>query len=89
MGQFSEMGRGAPGYRLSCVGIIAMTKFLAEEVRGTNVLVNSVDPGFVRTNWSEAPRSVEEGVATTIWLATLPDGGPTGQFFRDKMPIPW
>jgi NAD(P)-dependent dehydrogenase (short-subunit alcohol dehydrogenase family) len=89
MGQLSEMGGGAPGYRLACVGINAMTKLFAEELRGTNVLVNSVDPGWVRTRSPDATRSVEEGVATTIWLATFPVGGPSGQFFRDKMPIPW
>ena len=89
MGQLSDMGAGAPGYRLACVGINAMTKFFAEELKGTNVLVNSVDPGWVRTHSKEATRSIQEGVDTTIWLATLPDGGPTGQFFRDRKPIPW
>lgn len=89
MGQLSDMGGGAPGYRLACVGINAMTKFFAEELKGTNVLVNAVDPGWVRTHSPEATRSVEEGVVTTLWLATLPDGGPTGQLFRDKKPIPW
>jgi hypothetical protein len=65
------------------------TPFFAQELRECNVLVNSVDPGWVRTQSPEATRSVEEGVETTIWLATLPDGGPSGQFFRDKQPIPW
>jgi len=37
----------------------------------------------------EAHRSVEECVETTVWLATLADGGPTEQFFRDKKPVPW
>ena len=36
-----------------------------------------------------APRSVEEGADTPVWLATLPDGGPTGGFFRNRAPIPW
>ena len=43
----------------------------------------------MRTRSAEAIRSVEEGVETTIWVATLPDGGPSGLFFRDKQPIPW
>jgi NAD(P)-dependent dehydrogenase (short-subunit alcohol dehydrogenase family) len=89
VGQLSDTGGGAPGYLLACVGIKAMTKFFAEELRGTNILVNSVDPGWVRSRSQDATRSVEEGVATTVWLATLPDGGPSGQFFRDKAPIPW
>ena len=89
MGQLSDMGGGAPGYRIAGVGINAMTRTFAQELQGTNVLVNSVDPGWVRTRSPEATRSVEEGVETTVWLATLPDGGPSGQFFHDKQPIPW
>jgi NAD(P)-dependent dehydrogenase (short-subunit alcohol dehydrogenase family) len=89
MGQLAEMGGGAPGYRLAGVGINAMTRIFAQELQGTNVLVNSVDPGWVRTRSPEADRSIEEGVETTVWLATLPDGGPSGQFFRDKQPIAW
>jgi len=89
MGQLAEMGGGAPGYRFAGVGINAMTRIFAQELQGTNVLVNSVDPGWVRTRSPDAHRSVEEGVETTVWLATLPDGGPSGQFFRDKQPIPW
>ncbi len=37
----------------------------------------------------DAPRSVEEGADTAVWLALLPSSGPTGQFFRDRKPIPW
>ena len=36
-----------------------------------------------------ADRSVAEGVETIIWLATLPEDGPSGGFFRDLQPIPW
>ena len=36
-----------------------------------------------------APRSVEQGAETIVWPATLPDGGPTGGFFRNRRPIPW
>ena len=69
--------------------INAMTKMFAEELKGTDVLVNSVDPGWVQTHSPEATRTVEEGVRTTVWLATLPAGGPSGQFFRDRTPVPW
>ena len=24
-----------------------------------------------------------------VWLATLPEGAPSGLFFRDRQPIPW
>jgi hypothetical protein len=36
-----------------------------------------------------ANRSVEEGADTPVWLATLPDDGPRGGFFRNREPIPW
>ena len=64
---------------------------LAGELKGTNILVNAVCPGWVRTRMGgkNAERSVEEGAQTPVWLATLPDGGPTGGLFRDRQPIPW
>jgi len=54
MGQLCDMGGGAPGFRLAAVGINGMTKMFAEELRGTDVLVNSVDPGWVRTRSPDA-----------------------------------
>jgi len=48
-------------------------------------------PGWVRTDMggAGAPRTVEQGADTAVWLATLPDDGPSGGFFRDRRPIPW
>ena len=68
----------------------ALTRMVADAARGSNVLVNAVDPGWVRTEMggSGAPRSVEQGADTIVWLATLADGGPTGAFFHDRQPIP-
>lgn len=37
----------------------------------------------------DAPSSVEEGADTAVWLATLDQDGPNGQFFRNRQPIPW
>ena len=64
---------------------------MASAARGRNVLVNSVDPGWVRTDMGghSAPRSVQQGADTVVWLATLPDNGPTGGFFHDRRPIDW
>lgn len=91
LGQLSEMGKGFPSYRLSKTAINALTRMIAAEVDGENILVNSVCPGWCRTDMGgpEATRSVEQGVETMAWLATLPDGGPTGKFFRDKEEIAW
>lgn len=91
MGQLSEMEGGSPAYRLSKTALNAVTRMLAAEVAETSILVNSMCPGWVETamGGSEAPRSPEEGADTAIWLATLPDDGPTGGFFRDRQPIQW
>lgn len=91
MGAMSEMSGGYSSYRISKTAINALTRILADELRGTNVLVNTVCPGWVQTEMGgpRAPRPVVEGAETLVWLATLPDGGPTGAFFRDRRQIPW
>jgi NAD(P)-dependent dehydrogenase (short-subunit alcohol dehydrogenase family) len=91
MGQLSDMGRGAASYRASKVALNSLTRVLANEERENGILVNTMCPGWVRTDLGgpQAHRSVEEGADTAIWLATLPDDGPTGRFFRDREPIPW
>lgn len=91
MGQLSEMSGSYPAYRLSKTSLNALTRIIADELKGTNILINSVCPGWVKTDMGGpgAPRTPEQGAETIVWLATLPDGGPTGGFFRDKQPIPW
>jgi NAD(P)-dependent dehydrogenase (short-subunit alcohol dehydrogenase family) len=91
MGQLDEMGGHAPSYRISKVGLNALTRMLSAELDGENILVNSCCPGWVRTDMGgpSATRSVEEGGDTPYWLATLPDDGPRGGFFRNRKPIPW
>ena len=91
MGQLSGMGSHRPAYRLSKTALNALTRILAAQLQGSNILVNSMSPGWVRTDMGgpSAPRSVEEGADTAVWLATLPDDGPTGGFFQDRKPIPW
>lgn len=81
----------SPAYSLSKANLNALTIMLAREMRGTNVLVNSMSPGWVRTDMGgpNAPRSVKQGADTAVWLATLPDGGPTGGFFQDRKKIDW
>lgn len=91
LGQLHQMGDGSPAYRVSKAALNALTRTLAAEVAGSGILVNSMSPGWVRTDMGgkDAPRSVEEGADTAVWLCLLPSNGPTGQFFRDRQPIPW
>ncbi len=91
MGQLSEMEGKSPAYRISKTALNALTRILAAETRGYNILVNSVCPGWVRTDMggANAERPVEQGASGIVWAATLPDDGPTGGFFRDGQPIPW
>lgn len=91
LGQLSDMRSGTPAYRISKVALNAFTRILAAELEGANIKVNSTCPGWVRTEMGgpNATRSVEQGADTAVWLATLPDDGPSGGFFRDRQSIPW
>ncbi|MEO8530279.1 MAG: SDR family NAD(P)-dependent oxidoreductase [Deltaproteobacteria bacterium] len=86
-GSFSQ-GLGPNAYGIAKAALNAMTVALAKEVP-SNVKINSMCPGHVRTRMGgpNALRTPEQGADTAIWLATLPDDGPTGGFFRDRKPI--
>ena len=90
-GQLSDMNSGYPSYRISKTALNALTRVLGNELKGTNILVNSVCPGWVKTDMggANASRTPAQGADTIVWLATLPDNGPTSGFFRDRQPIPW
>ena len=84
-------GVKTPAYRLSKAALNAVTTLLAKAVRDDNILVNSACPGWVKTDMGgdQAPLTPEKGADTPVWLATLPDGGPSGGFYRERQQIPW
>ena len=89
-GQLSTMGGYTAAYAISKTALNGLTRVVAAEA-GQAVKVNAVCPGWVRTDMGgpHASRSVAEGADTIVWLATLPDSGPTGGFFQDRRPIAW
>ncbi|MFB3919890.1 3-oxoacyl-[acyl-carrier protein] reductase [Candidatus Velamenicoccus archaeovorus] len=93
LGQLKDMTdeEKVPAYQLSKTALNAVTKMVADACRGTNVAVNSVCPGWTRTDLGgpEAPQSPEEAAKDIVWLATRPDNGPTGQFFQHRRRIAW
>jgi len=92
-GTHARRGWPSSAYSVSKIAMNALVRVLARELAGDprRILVNAENPGWVRTRMggASAPRSVEDGARTAVWLALLPEGGPTGGFFRDERPIPW
>lgn len=88
-GSLAGMGAGLPGYRTSKVGLNALTRMLAAELRGDGILVNAVCPGWTATDMGGGGRPVNAGAAGVVWAARLPDDGPSGGFYRDGRPLPW
>jgi NAD(P)-dependent dehydrogenase (short-subunit alcohol dehydrogenase family) len=90
-GSFADMDGSYPAYNVSKAAMNAITVVLAADLRSQGILVNSVCPGWVRTDMggAGATRSVEEGAASVLWAARLGPDGPTGGFFRDGRPVPW
>lgn len=90
-GTHAKSGFPSSAYRVSKVALNAYVRLLARELSSDprNILVNAVCPGWVQTRMggSSAPKSPSEGAETPVWLALLPQGGPTGGFFRDKRAI--
>lgn len=90
-GALHDMGSYAPAYSISKTALNAITKQFASALKRKKIAVNSVCPGWVRTDmggWT-APRSVKKGAETIVWLATEAHTDKTGLFWRDKKVIDW
>lgn len=91
MSTFGQMNSGSVAYRISKTGLNALTCILAAELHAANILVNAASPGKVATRmaYGKAEQTPDEAADTFAWLATLPDGGPTGQLFYQREPLQW
>ena len=78
-------------YDTSKAALNSFTIHLADALKETKVKVNSAHPGWVKTDMGTdaAPMGVVDGAKTGVWLATLPEDGPTGGFFHMKDVIGW
>lgn len=96
-GSFAEGLKGPMCYAITKAAINALTVKMAAVVdeaadgKSLDVTVNSMTPGWVHTRMggSDAPKTPEDGADTAIWLATMEEGGPHGQFLKDREPIEW
>ena len=78
-------------YNASKTALNAFTVHLANELKDTNIKVNSGHPGWVKTELGgpNAPVEVEDSYKTSLKLATLDDDGPSGQLFDENDTLPW
>ncbi len=91
MGALNEIGAFWPGYRISKLALNGLTKILAAELLGTDIKINSVSPGWVKTSMGgpNAPRDLTLGAKSIVKLALIDKSGPTGGFFLDGEAIPF
>lgn len=91
MGQLSDMREGSIGYRISKAGLNAVTRILSAELSDKRIHVNSICPGWVKTDMggTGASRTPEQGADTIVWLASGEAGPVSGGFYRDRKMIPW
>jgi NAD(P)-dependent dehydrogenase (short-subunit alcohol dehydrogenase family) len=90
-GQLDDLSPGVPSYCLSKLALNGLTIMLAKALEVDNIAVNSMCPGWVRTEMGgpNATRSLEEGADMIVWLANEAPHRLTGKFFRSREEIPW
>lgn len=78
-------------YDTSKAALNQYTIHLAHELKDTSIKVNAAHPGWVKTDLGGEGAQMElvDGAKTSVWLATLPDDGPTGGYFHMQERLPW
>lgn len=91
MASLHDMDAGSPVYRVSKVGLNGLTAYLHAEYNDKGLVANSATPGWVATDMGgeEAPRDVEEGADTPVWLSRFKPSAPSGKFWRDREVVDW
>jgi NAD(P)-dependent dehydrogenase (short-subunit alcohol dehydrogenase family) len=90
-GEINGLSSGVPSYCLSKLTLNGATIMLDQALRNRGIAVNSVCPGWVRTDMGgpNASLSVEEGADTAVWLASEAPHSLSGKFFRERREISW
>lgn len=84
-----------PAYNVSKTAVNAWTVQLAHELKDTKVKVNTIHPGYVRTDMNKhgdeqnGEIDVPEGAYTSVRLALIDDDGPNGGYFYRDEALPW
>lgn len=91
MATSEHLAASSPAYRVSKAAVNSLTKVLADELHEHGILVNAVSPGRAATRmaYGKAEQSPEEAARQLLWLATLPEDGPTGGLFFGREPLAW
>lgn len=91
MGSLTGTQGGYTSYRMSKTSLNSVTRIFAKEVTHPNIKINTMCPGWVKTDMGgpNAHRTPQKATETILWLAELEINGPTGGFFRDGEKIPW
>ena len=91
LGSLASMRRGFPAYRASKTAVNALTRMLADELAHDGILVNSCSPEPLWPDGGEGVAALRLSASSRapLWLATLPDDGPTGGFYRDHQSVDW
>jgi NAD(P)-dependent dehydrogenase (short-subunit alcohol dehydrogenase family) len=78
-------------YDSSKTALNAYTIHLADALKDTKIKVNSAHPGWIKTDMGTeaAMFDIPYGAKTEVYLATLPEDGPTGGFFHLEDALPW
>ncbi|MDZ4872154.1 MAG: Fatty acyl-CoA reductase [Chroococcidiopsis cubana SAG 39.79] len=90
-GQLSGLSADVPSYCLSKLTLNGATIMLSEILQHKGIVVNAIDPGWVKTNMggNNAPRTPEQGADTAIWLATVAPSNLSGKLFYERQEVPY